>query len=96
MIFKIKDKTGRIIHLTKERWNHITQQHPEITINQEEIQNILIKPLVIKKAEFDDTINYYYKYYKHRKEPEKYLLVIVKYLNNHGYIITAYYVKNLK
>ena len=30
MIFDIKDKTGRKIYLTEERWSHIKKRHPEI------------------------------------------------------------------
>jgi len=30
-IFEVKDKTKRKIYLTKERWSHITVEHPEIT-----------------------------------------------------------------
>lgn len=50
----------------------------------------------IKDYELDKTINYYYKYFKNRKSPAKYLLVIVKYLNGEGFIVTAYFEKNIK
>ena len=49
----------------------------------------------ITKYELDENVKYYYKYFKER-ESAKYLLVIVKYLNDHGFIITAYFVRNIK
>ena len=34
-IFEIKDKTGRKIYLTKERWKHICEEHPDVSDNLE-------------------------------------------------------------
>lgn len=33
---------------------------------------------------------YYYKGYKYLKKPNKFVFVVVKYLNEHGYVITSY------
>jgi len=38
----------------------------------------------------------YFKYFKHRKDPEKYLKVIVKYLNGEGFVMTAYFARTIK
>ena len=54
------------------------------------------KPIKITPYNLDEKINYYYRYFKNRKSPAKYLLVIVKYLNGHGFIITAYFVRSIK
>jgi len=36
IIFKLKDKKGREIHLSKERWNeHIKIEHPDINDSEE-------------------------------------------------------------
>ena len=37
-IFAVVDKTGREIHLSKERWLHVRLEHPKIT-DYEEIEN---------------------------------------------------------
>ena len=94
-LFEIVDKTGRKIHLTKERASHIIE-HPEMTNQIENIKNTLINPLKITRYIFEEDIFYYYKYFKYIESPAKYLLVIVKYLNGIGFIITSYFVKNIK
>ncbi len=95
-IFEIRDKSERKIHLSKERWMHINQQHSEIVGYFEEIKETLKKPFKITTYSYDEKIKYYYKYFKDRKSPAKYLLVIVRYLNGEGFVITAYFTKGIK
>lgn len=94
-IFEVVDKTGRKIRLTKTQWSHIIAIHAEMSNYIEEIQETLKKPL---KIIYQEKVNLkrYFSYQKHRKRPEKYLRVIVRYLNGEGFIITAHFVKNIK
>lgn len=95
-VFEIIDKKGRKIHLTKERWKHITSSsspHAYMTSYLEEIKQTLIKPEIIINSIYDNNKINYYKYYKKNK---KYLRIVVKYLNTKGFIVTAYFVKNIK
>ncbi len=92
VVFEIKDKSGRKIHLSKERWRHIRQRHPNV-VDIEEIEETLKNPLKIIGVKEDFVA--YYKHFKHRKEPAKYLKVIVKYLNGEGYVISSYFVKDM-
>ena len=76
----VLDKTGRKIHLTKERWKHITTKHPYMTNYLEGVKETT--------TNFQNTVPHlegdlfdYYRYYKHRKEKAKFLNVVVKYLN---------------
>ena len=97
-IVEIVDKTGRKIRLSKERWTHITSlssPHAYMTNHLEEMQETINKPIKIIFQEKGNLYRYY-NYIKHRKHPEKYLRIIVKYLNNHGFILTAHFVKNLQ
>ena len=91
-ILEVIDKTGRKIHLSNERWSHIRKKHPEI----EEIKQALINPNKLKENPLDETINYYHKYFKHKKSQGKYLLISVKYLNGNGFIITAFFEKQIR
>jgi len=92
-IFEIADKTGRKIRLTQERWSHITQEHPEV-VSLEEVKDTLTSPLKIKSSKYSpEDVNYYYRFDKDKK---KYLMVAVKYLNGDGFVITVYYLRNLK
>lgn len=95
-IFEIKDKTGRKIHLSKRQGGHITHPsslHAYMTNYLEEIKQTLIQPDKIVGSLYDDSKKKYYKYYKDRKQ---YLRVIVKYLNGDGFVISAYFVRNIK
>ena len=92
-IFEVIDKTGRKIRLTKEQFKHITC-HKGMENYIEEIKQTLEKPIIIISHEIGQLYDYY-KYYKNRKEESKYLQVVVKYLNGHGFIITAYFVKHI-
>lgn len=91
-VFELEDKTGRKIHLTKERWGHITTKHPDMTSQLEEIKHTLIYPTLIVPHKFEDTMRNYYTYYKHKK---RYLLVSVKYLNGEGYVATAFIIRKI-
>jgi len=94
-VFEIIDKTGRKIHLTKERWGHITSSsslHTYMTNYLEEIKQTLIRPDKIISSINEDTKVNYYRYYK---EGKQYLRVIVKYLNGEGFVISTYFVRNI-
>ena len=95
LVFEVRDKTGRCIRLTDEQWEHITHDHPEISPYIEDMKEILINPTTITSFDYDEKIKYYYKYFKQRVSPAKYLLTVVKYLNGDGFIITAYFVRKI-
>jgi len=92
-IFESKDKIGKTIYLTKERWVHISKEHPEVKNYFNNFDDTLINPTKMMDYFYDNNIKYYYKYFKEKKS---YLLIIAKYLNGEGFIITAYFVRNLK
>lgn len=54
----------------------------------EEIKDILKIPDKLVKQQYSK--GYYYKHYKYLKKPNRFILVIVKYLNGEGFVITAY------
>lgn len=92
VIFNTTDKTGRSIHLSKERWKHIRTEHGKI-VEPEEIEKVIINPLKITKSDRDPSVAWYYIYKKQRK---RYLKVAVKYLNGEGYIITTHYTTKIQ
>lgn len=94
-LFEVTNKSGRKIHLTKERWAHIRKKHPEVG-EIELLEHTLKNPDKIVNYNFDETIHYHYKFFKHKESPKQYLLVAIKYLNGEGYVITAYFDKNIK
>ncbi|MEK6947609.1 MAG: hypothetical protein AABX19_00040 [Nanoarchaeota archaeon] len=92
-ILTFKDRYGTSIYLSDERWKHITSEHPIVANKIEEIRETLLNPTTVMNSYYDYNVKYYYKYLKQEK---KYLLVIVKYLNKTGYIITSYHVDIIK
>ena len=93
VVFEIIDKTNRKIRLTKKQWSHITMKHPDLAGKEEEIKQDLENPDLIAQHKFDENMRNYYKYTKKEKA---YLLVAVKYLNGEGFVITSYYMRNIK
>lgn len=70
-IFEAKDKTGRVIHLTKERYLHILHEHPELSPYLYELESALKYPTKIISGGHDNKIAYYYKYCKDKKNSRK-------------------------
>ncbi len=95
-IFEIKDKSGRLIRLTKDRWAHIKSDHPEMVAELENIKSAVTSPEFIKNSEYDENVRFYYRYYKDRKSHAKYLLTAIKHLNGDGFVITAFYTNKVK
>jgi len=95
-IFEVTDKRGKKIRLTKKQHFHINKKHPSVANYIEEIKETLQKPDAITESEIDENVRFYYKYYKHLISPHKYILVVVKYLNGEGFVITALFEKNIK
>ena len=94
--FEIIDRYKRKIHLSEERWKHIVHDHPETSDKLDEIESLVRNPLIIKESKDDDDVKHYYKYFKNLKQKARYLLVSVKYLNEHGYVITSFYVDKIR
>lgn len=91
-IFEIKDRNGKIVRLTDERWKHIAQEHPDVN-DIEEIRNTAREPLISRQSGYDSSVMWHYRFNKQRKQ---YLMVAVKYLNDDGYIITSYYMRSVQ
>ena len=94
VIFEIIDKSGRKINLSEERWKHIIKRHPYMGKYFEEIKKTLEIPDKIISDDYRK--EYYYKGYKHLKSPNNFILVIVKYLNGDGFVITSYLTDKIK
>lgn len=87
MIFEIQDKSGRLIHLSKKQYVHISE-HSMLTNKIEQIKETIVCPDSIVQSPADLKVCYYFRFYK---ELSLFLLVVIKYLNGTGFVITAYY-----
>lgn len=96
VIFEIIDKSGRKLRMTGWNWEHIVRRHPEISAEKERMIETLKNPDKITNSLKDEKARFYYKYYKHRKSVNKFLMILVKYLNGEGFIISAHFVRTVK
>ena len=90
-IFEIKNKSGRNIILTKDRWQHISE-HKGMEQRLEDIKRAITNPTTVMPHQYDKNRRNYYLYYKERK---RYLLVAVRYLNDEGYVSTAFITRKI-
>jgi len=93
-VLEVIDKSGKKVHLSKERWKHILK-HPHMHDQIEAIQDTLKSPITIRYFEGDENVRYFYKEFKDKDISERYLLVSVKYLNREGFIITSFFTNKI-
>lgn len=92
ILFEAEDVFGKNIRTTKDYWKKIFSiKHKELRISKIEIIKALKNPDEVRKSIQDPFIYLFYK-----RLNEKTLVVVVKYLNHHGFIITIYQTSKLK
>ncbi len=83
---------GKQIRATKSHWKKIVEtKHPSIRGKEEEVKRALETPFEIRASKSDENVHLYYLYLE-----DKYLCVVVKNLNDQGFIITAYFTEKIK
>ena len=94
-VFEVTDKNKRLVRLTEARWKHI-KKHPHMDENRlEHLKEIIKNPPIVRYSEEDESVVYYYKEFKEMEDIEKYLFISVKYLNNHGVVITSFFTNKI-
>lgn len=83
------------IHLTKERWGHIANEHPIVRRFLKEIEETINLPDVIMESKYDKEILLYYKFYKDIFKG-KYIIVVVKHIEKRSFVLTAYITDKVK
>ncbi|MGA2231588.1 MAG: DUF4258 domain-containing protein [Tepidisphaeraceae bacterium] len=86
---QIADCFGRVVRLTDERLAHILE-HAEMRGMEAEIVSVLEKPQWVRRSRSDDAIRLFYEFYARTSVGGKWLCVVVKYLENDAFIVTAY------
>ena len=92
-VLEVIGRQGKRVYLSKERWKHISKHHPNVN-SLHDIEETIKTPANTTYDE-EENIVAYFRHFKLREGPAKYLKIVVKYLNGEGYIITSYYVKSL-
>ncbi|MCM8832258.1 MAG: DUF4258 domain-containing protein [Candidatus Omnitrophica bacterium] len=92
IIFEEKDVFGRRIRTTKNYWQKIFLiKHKELKVSKTQVIEVIKKPDEVRKSVQDPFIYLFYK-----KIGKKNLVVVIKYLNNHGFVVTIYETSKVK
>jgi hypothetical protein len=84
------DYKNRQIRLTEERLAHI-MTHPEMVEMESQIADTLKNPQLVRKSRSDDSAELFYRSYTQLAIGEKWLCIVVKYLPDDAFIVTAYF-----
>ncbi|MBI4455958.1 MAG: DUF4258 domain-containing protein [Acidobacteria bacterium] len=90
--FEVTSKLGKLIRVTKSRWDLIVKtKHPEIEGQESEAKRALREPDEIRRSRSDGSVFLYY-----RRQGRLSLAVVAKHNNGDGFIITAYFTDRIK
>ncbi|MEI8374185.1 MAG: DUF4258 domain-containing protein [Planctomycetota bacterium] len=85
----IHDCFGHAVRLAEERMAHILE-HPEMKELGAEIERVLTEPQIVRRSRSDDAVRLFYEYYAQTIVGGKWLCVVVKYLGDDAFVVTAY------
>ena len=95
MASELKDVWGGSISLTEERRAHLLE-HPEMRGQKDKLAETLLEPDVVIQSQSDDTVRLFHHFYRRLAIGDKYLCVVVKYMEDSIFIITAYFTDKVK
>lgn len=95
IVFEIESKLKKGIRLTDEQWKHIRRRHKEMDSQLNEMKLALVDPDSIYYSPKEENYHYY-KFFKQTPVTEKFLLLVIKHLDEEGYIITAFFLSKIK
>ena len=87
----IHDPLGRPVRLPYERWQHICARHPEMEALPEYVHDTVARPDVTAISETDpETVILYEKQYQGLALGNGWVRVVVKYLDDDAFVLTAF------
>ncbi len=95
MMKVIRDCFGHSVRITEERLAHILE-HTEMAGMENEIEQVLQTPSEVRLSRSDDQVKLFYEFYAQTRVGGKWLCVVVKYLPDDAFVITAYLTGTLK
>lgn len=95
VIFEVQSCLNKKVRLTRTQWDHTVFRHRELKGQEEKIIQTLQEPEIVLYSQTDDNYQYY-RYYPNTPVNGKYLLDIVKHLNNEGFVITVFFLRKIK
>lgn len=86
----LTDQLGRTIRLTAERYAHILE-HPEMAEQLDKIRETVAQPSEIIATNADETVRIYQRHYSKTPVTSKFLLVVIKMLDEDAFVLTAFF-----
>ncbi|OGT31528.1 MAG: hypothetical protein A2W28_05040 [Gammaproteobacteria bacterium RBG_16_51_14] len=83
------DCFGNTVRLTEERLAHILD-HPEMKEMAAEIERVLRQPQLVRRSRSDVTVRIFYEFYAQTIVGGKWLCVVVKYVEDDAFVVTAF------
>jgi hypothetical protein len=77
------------VRLTDERLGHILE-HKEMQDMAAEIGRILRQPQFVRRSRADTAVRLFYEFYAQTIVGGKWLCIVVKYVENDAFVVTAY------
>jgi hypothetical protein len=84
------DYQNREVRLTQERLVHILT-HPEMVGMEARIAHTLKYPQLVRQSRSDESAELFYRFYTQTAIGDKWLCVVVKYLPDDAFVVTAYF-----
>lgn len=92
VLFEIKDIFGNNVRITKVYWQKIkNEKHKELKFGHKKVIEALIDPDEVYRSVQDEFIRLFFK-----KIGNDTLVVLVKYLNGDGFVVTVYQTTKVK
>ncbi len=85
----LRDCFGKAVRLTDERLAHILD-HPEMKAMTGAMSAALLRPEIVRKSRSDETVRLFYSFHEKTVVGGKWLCVVVKYMKDDAFVVTAY------
>ena len=89
------DYAGRRVRLTPEREDHIAE-HPEMVELLDGLADVIAAPEQAVRSTSDSMVELLYEFRRGTKVGDKWLCVVIKYLTNDAFVVTAYLTDRIK
>ena len=85
----LHDFQGKSVRLTEERLKHVLE-HPEMSDMEEALEETLLAPEMAIRSRTDNMVTLNYRFYYKTMVGGKWLCVVVKYIEDDAFVVTAY------
>lgn len=85
----LEDCFARKVRLTDERLAHILE-HPEMQGMEAEVERVIRSPALVRRSRSDEAVRLFYEFYGQTRVGGKWLCVVVRYLPDDAFVVTAY------